>query len=86
VALSACGNSVAAVSVFSLVTAERRSMPGNKRWYLVANESGILFFREGKEACNKGQPLGAIKDLFYGREYPQAKLFKDNAIEVRIFI
>ena len=57
-------------------------MPGNKRWHLVANEAGILFFRDGKEAGNKGQPFGAIKDLFYGRDYPMAKQFKDNAIEV----
>ena len=39
-------------------------MPENQRWYLVANKARILFFRQGKEASNKGQPLGAIKDFY----------------------
>ena len=81
-ALGACGTYVAAFSVSPLVTTERRRMPGNKRWYLEANESGILFCRDGKEACNKGRPFGVIKDIFYGSEYTQAKQFKENAIEV----
>jgi len=75
VALDACRTDVAAFSVSPLVTTERR-MPGNKRWYLEANKTGILFYREGKEACNRSKPLGPIKDLFYGREYAQAKEFK----------
>ena len=46
----------------------------------MANEAGILFFRDGKNAGNKGQPFGAtVKDFFYGREYPMAKQFKDRS-------
>ena len=65
--------------LFCYFLGNNQKKPGNKCWHLVVNEAGILFFRDGKEAGNKGQPFGAI---FYGREYPMAKQFKDNAIEV----
>lgn len=62
-------------------------MPGYKRWHLEVNENGILLIRDSKEASHKnGQPLGPIKELFYGCEHGQAKTFKAHAIEVRIAI
>ena len=60
-------------------------MPGNKHWHLEVRASAILLIHDDKEARHKnGQPLGPIKDLFYGCEHGQAKTFKAHAIEVRI--
>lgn len=61
-------------------------MPGNKRWHFETNENGIFLIRDGKEVNHRnGQPLGPIRELFYGCEHAQAKTFKAHAIEVRMF-
>ena len=53
-------------------------MPGNKRWYFEAHsDGGILLWLDGKEVNNKrGQRIGPVKEVFYGLELPQAKIFK----------
>ena len=60
-------------------------MPGNKRWNFELRDGAIYVLREGKEVANKKeQPLGPVKEVFYGAEHPQAKTFKPQAIEVNI--
>ena len=59
-------------------------MPGNKRWHFEAQDEAVFIFRDGKEVFHsrKEQPLGPVKEIFYGAEHSQAKSFKAQAIEV----
>lgn len=62
------------------------TMPGNKRWHFEAQDEAVFIFRDGKEVFHsrKEQPLGPVKEIFYGAEHPQAKSFKAQAIEVSV--
>ena len=62
-------------------------MPGNKRWYVEATESGLILYRDGKKAYYpKGKEgnrlLGPIKEVLHVGELSQARGFKQYAIEV----
>ena len=58
-------------------------MLGNKCWNLEFRDGEIFLFCEGKEVVNKNdQPLGPVKELFYGAEHAQARTFKPQAIQV----